>query len=268
MVDVPLSKLPEAGSLTGEEIAWISQLSTSITISGTTISALASDNSFNDSGSGFVSAGFAVDDYVYVEGFTGNVVNNLFSGKITALTAGKMTIGGTDGDVIVDDAAGETVTISKWVSKRRGVGAAAFEGALVTKASDQTTADYSAGAVVGWDSETYDLGGWHESVTNPSRLTVPSGVSLVSIVGEIHLNNVTAGNQAQIAIIKNGSAIDTDVGMPVQTAAPNNTTRRINIASPVLQVSPGDYFEMHLTVNADSSVTVEATSSWFAIRAV
>jgi hypothetical protein len=62
-----------------------------------------------------------VDDYVFVEGFTGNAANNIFSGKITALTVGKMTIGGTDGDVIVDDAAGESVTISKWVSRRKDV---------------------------------------------------------------------------------------------------------------------------------------------------
>jgi hypothetical protein len=58
---------------------------------------------------------------VRVQGFTGNTTNNILVGTITALTAGKMTIGGTDGDVIVDDAAGESVTISKWVSRRATV---------------------------------------------------------------------------------------------------------------------------------------------------
>jgi hypothetical protein len=81
------------------------------TITAATISAQASDNSFNDSGSGFVTAGFGVGQAVVVSGFTGSVANNL-TGIITALTAGKMTIGGTDGDVIVDDAAGESVTIT------------------------------------------------------------------------------------------------------------------------------------------------------------
>lgn len=81
------------------------------TITATTISAAASDNSFNDSGSGFVTAGFQVGDKVAVTGFTGNAANNIASGTITSLTAGKMIIGGTDGDVIVDDAAGESVTI-------------------------------------------------------------------------------------------------------------------------------------------------------------
>jgi hypothetical protein len=84
---------------------------TADTITASTISALASDNSFNDSGTGFVTAGFEVGQAVVVSGFTGDTANNL-TGIITALTAGKMTIGGTDGDVIVDDAAGEAVTIT------------------------------------------------------------------------------------------------------------------------------------------------------------
>lgn len=113
--------LTAAGTLIGNELLMISQLSTTVTITATTLSAQASDNSYNDSGSGFVAAGFAVGDRVNVSGFTGNAANNILTGEITALTAAKMTIGGTDGDVIVDDAAGESVTISKWVSRRATV---------------------------------------------------------------------------------------------------------------------------------------------------
>lgn len=113
-----ISALLASSALTGVELLEVSQLSTTVTISAATISALASDNSFNDSGSGFVTAGFATGDRVKVTGFTGNTANNIFVGEITALTAGKMTIGGADGDVIVDDAAGETVTISKWITRR------------------------------------------------------------------------------------------------------------------------------------------------------
>jgi hypothetical protein len=95
-----------------------SRLSATVTITASTISAQASDNSFNDSGAGFLAAGFAVGKSVNVVGFTGNVANNLGSGRITLLTATKMAIGGTDGDVIVDDAAGESVTITAWESVR------------------------------------------------------------------------------------------------------------------------------------------------------
>jgi hypothetical protein len=113
-----ITDLPAAGTLTGDELLEVSQLSTTVTITATTISAAASDNSYNDSGSGFVTAGFAVGDRVKVSGFTGNTANNIFVGIVTALTTAKMTIGGTDGDVIVDDAAGESVTITKWTSRR------------------------------------------------------------------------------------------------------------------------------------------------------
>lgn len=82
------------------------------TKTATTISAVASDNSYNDSGNGFVTAGFSVGDKVNVTGFTGNVANNITGGTITSVAAGKIIIGGTDGDVIVDDAAGESVTIA------------------------------------------------------------------------------------------------------------------------------------------------------------
>jgi hypothetical protein len=118
MVAKAITDLTLASALAGTELIEVSQLSTSVRISAGTLSAQASDNSYNDSGSGFISAGFAVNDRVNVAGFTGNTVNNIVVGVITALTASKMTIGGTDGDVIVDDAAGETVVIAKWTSRR------------------------------------------------------------------------------------------------------------------------------------------------------
>lgn len=119
MVDISLSQMDEASALIGEEQTLISQLSTTVAITAATISAQASDDSLNDSGDGFIAAGFAVDDRVHVSGFTGDPANNFFSGVIATLAAGKMTIAGAEGAAIVDDAAGETVTISKWVSVRK-----------------------------------------------------------------------------------------------------------------------------------------------------
>jgi len=113
-----ITDLSAATSLTGNELVELSQLSTTVVYTATTISADGDDNSYNDSANQFVAEGFAIGQRVNVVGFTGNVANNIFVGVITALTAGKMTIGGTDGDVIVDDAAGESVTITKWNSAR------------------------------------------------------------------------------------------------------------------------------------------------------
>lgn len=115
---IKISQMAEAPSLDGSELLEVSKLSSTITITASTISALASDNSFNDSGSGFLDAGFAVGDQVNVTGFSGDTANNIFSGKIQTLTSAKMVIESPAGDAIVNDSAGESVTITKWETVR------------------------------------------------------------------------------------------------------------------------------------------------------
>lgn len=86
---------------------------TNATITATTISAAAADDSFNDSGNGFVAAGFKVGQMIVVSGFTGDVANNR-TYKIATVAAGKITVTLPDGSAaanIVDDAAAESVTI-------------------------------------------------------------------------------------------------------------------------------------------------------------
>lgn len=150
MAQKRITDLEAAGAQTGAELVEVSQLSDTVFIEAVTISAQASDNSYNDSGSGFVSAGFAVADRVRVSGFTGDVANNIFVGIVTSLTSSKMTIGGTDGDVIADDAAGESVTITKWTSRRISLqelsSFANSSGATVqTESADYTLAPEDAG---------------------------------------------------------------------------------------------------------------------------
>ncbi len=140
-----ITDLPAANTLVGSELLELSQVSTTVTITAATISAIASDNSFNDSAAGFVAAGFAIGDRVRVTGFTGDTANNILAGTVTALTTAKMTIGGTDGDVIVDDAAGESVTIAKWTSRRVAIddlpgGGGASTESIIVAAGDETTA--------------------------------------------------------------------------------------------------------------------------------
>lgn len=83
------------------------------TKTGTTLSAQASDDSFNDSAAGFVTAGFQVGDRITVSGFTGDVSNN-GTFLVANVAAGKLIVTDLAGGpvVLVDDAAGESVTIS------------------------------------------------------------------------------------------------------------------------------------------------------------
>jgi len=144
-VGTRISQMTAASSIAGTEQIEVAQLSTTVTMTAATISALASDNSYNDSGSGFLTAGFTVGDSVYVSGFTGSSANNINSGVITELTAAKMTIGGSDGDVIVDDSAGESVTLTKWLTKRTTLADAAVIADMATQTiKGRTTAGTGA----------------------------------------------------------------------------------------------------------------------------
>ncbi len=162
-MSLKFSQATAAGTLTGSELVLVSQLSTTVTMTATTLSALASDNSYNDSAAQFVAEGFAVGDTVKVSGFTGNAANNINSGTITALTTAKMTIGGTDGDVIVDDAAGESVTITKWDTRRAtsqevanlgGGGGAGLSGLTFTSDTGSTADSDPGNGLFKWNNAT------------------------------------------------------------------------------------------------------------------
>ena len=72
----------------------------------TTFSMAVSDNSVNDSGSGFVTAGFLANQWVEIRGFTTAANNGYF--KIVSVVAGKMVL---SGGIVEDEAVGDSVTI-------------------------------------------------------------------------------------------------------------------------------------------------------------
>lgn len=81
-------------------------------IADDTFSVVASDDSFNDSGNGFLTAGFLADQIITVAGFTTAANNGKF--KIATAAAGKLTVTDLDGNpvTLVDEAAGDAVTIT------------------------------------------------------------------------------------------------------------------------------------------------------------
>jgi hypothetical protein len=202
-----ITDLPAASTLVGDELLEVSQLSTSVTITENSISAAASDNSFNDSGTGFVSAGFAVGDRIKVSGFA-NGANNLLVGIVTDLTAGKMTIGGTDGDVIVDEGSGGNVTIAKWGSRRAtladigigGGGASAPTVRTIAASDDLVVGD--ANNIVVTDT------GSANTVTVPDEASVafPDGTVVSVVQNGAGTTTIAADTGVTINGVLNGSA--------------------------------------------------------------
>jgi hypothetical protein len=142
-----------------------------------------------------------------------------------------------------------------------------FSGAMAKKSADQTAANYSAGPVITWNTDALDVGGWHDTGSNTSRLTVPSGVSYARVYANIGVTGIDPNNDTYAWIEKNGdnNAATRHVNLPVGLVNTAGTEAYINLVSPPLAVVAGDYFEVRLLIQGDASVTVE-DFSWFAIE--
>lgn len=139
-------------------------------------------------------------------------------------------------------------------------------GALVRKASDQTSANYVTLTAVAWDQEVYDTDSIHDNVTNNTRLTVPSGVTLVRVGAAYHISSLAANEYWNVEIHKNGSG--SYDGAAGQITASPLTAARGTLWTPILDVTAGDYFESKYDAQADTSVTVTAALNWFAMEII
>lgn len=140
-----------------------------------------------------------------------------------------------------------------------------FRGCLAYVGSTLSGADYTTEAAIPLDAELYDTDGFHDSGSNPSRLTVPAGVSMVRLAGAINCGAVAATGAARMRIRKNGTP--GQPGEPVHEVEPTNTFRSA-LGTGALPVVPGDYFELTLLVPGDNSINVVSNITWLAIEVV
>jgi hypothetical protein len=142
-----------------------------------------------------------------------------------------------------------------------------FRGANVTKAADQTLANYTgAGAAIAWDSEIVDVGGWHDNATFNNRLTVPAGVNFVVVTANVYVENLSAG-QIMALYIQKGGTFDW-VGAASATWDGDSTSPTLSASTGPVPVTAGEYFDVLLAVQSDNSISVMADRSNFSIRAV
>lgn len=142
-----------------------------------------------------------------------------------------------------------------------------FMGALLNLTTT-TGQNYSSGLTVPWNVEVYDTDGFHDNVTNNTRLTIPSGLGIkkVRLVGCVRGNALTAGSDHTIVIWKNGTAAY--AGNSATFAETNAFADQQNcVVSPVLSVVDGDYFELFYSTS-DTSSGIQADRSFFGIEVV
>ena len=139
-------------------------------------------------------------------------------------------------------------------------------GALVKPDADITTVNASAGYEIVHDAEDYDTDSIHSNSVNNTRLTVPSGVTKVRLSANVHIDALSASKYAIHLITKGGSGDYTGVAQIATKTTLGE--ERSNISTAILTVTSGDYFEQKITVETDTSVTVTAARTWFAMEII
>jgi hypothetical protein len=127
-----------------------------------------------------------------------------------------------------------------------------YKGARVTLAAAQSIPTGTLTAV-GFTSENWDAGGWHDNATNNTRLTVPAATTgYLSIVGGLHMEG-TSGTFREIRLTKNGALFHTTLLAPASFG-------RFPFAAEV-EVVPGDFIEM--VVKHDAATALDAALDTF-----
>jgi hypothetical protein len=142
-----------------------------------------------------------------------------------------------------------------------------FKGAMVRKSANQSIPS-GTNTPVTWQTAIYDTSGIYNP-SNPTRLTVPAGVTKVRLAAQIVFGSNATGKR-DVLIQKNGS-LNYD-GRATTNALPvtgTSQTMTVNITSPVLEVTQGDYFEILVYQNSGGSLTVDDWwTTWAALEVV
>ena len=167
--------------------------------------------------------------------------------------------GPTNGDVLQFDG-------TVWGAAGAGIFQRAllpFRGALVRLSSNYSVSTTNSHVAIPWQSAVYDSDVFWDA-GEPTRLTVPAGVTRVRITGNVEWQN--SPTSQLIEVRKNGQSIIGGGSFIVRGDGSYSNQMR-NIASAVLSVVAGDWFELSVYIGGSGTIkSIERT--WFAIEVV
>jgi hypothetical protein len=136
-----------------------------------------------------------------------------------------------------------------------------WRGARIRLGTSPGAANLNTLTNIVWDTEDEDTDGFWEGVTNPARITIPSGLGIkrVTIEAVVHLTGITSGtNDHQIALYLNGASTGHNTRV---AATESGTVSRALITVPDFPVSDADYFEIKTAcAGTDTSVNIGTDS--------
>ncbi len=170
---------------------------------------------------------------------------------VTAVRSGTMSVVARFVVTVVNDATG-AVTLVNVATALSGVGV--FRGALVNDSSEFTMTT-GVQADLDFNNEEYDTDNIHDTSVNPSRLTVPAGVTRVQLWCQIAGTGDETFGDFIIQLIKNGSGLPKG-GFHINLEQTTSLFKMTTIST-VLEVNPTDFFELRVFQNSGGDMTVD-----------
>lgn len=171
----------------------------------------------------------------------------------------KITGGGPGaGRVLVSDSSG----LASWQG---------FRGTLVYNNTNQSIPTNTS-TYLSFNSEIYDTSSIHDTVTNNSRLTVPAGVTKVKLSAKAYWEAPGLTNfLVSVYIRKNGNNYPGMAAVAGPASGAISTVTIQQAFSSVVNVNPGDYFEVLVVHGYGSNINVsnyDGSSTWFAMEII
>lgn len=205
----------------------------------TTVTATVADDAITSAkiGAGAVGTAELADDGVTAAKIGAGEVgtSELADDSVTAAKIGAGQVGTTE---LADDA----VTFAKFA-------AAAFPAALVHNSGVQATASGSFTAIT-FDTEVFDVHGFHDAGANTERLTVPAGYGGTYLVGA-HVSTAANGTGIREAYIYRNAA---QVGEGTRITSPSGTERASMMVVTLLALAAGDYVDVRVGQTSGGSL--------------
>lgn len=130
-----------------------------------------------------------------------------------------------------------------------------------------TSQNFTSITAIAWSGgDILDTDAFHDPASNNTRVVIPSGVSRIQLFGQVGIQNATSGETLEITIRKNGSAITTvQVNTNMSEASTINTGQFVSWP---MNCVATDYYEVQVTVQADTAVDLLVSRTWFSAMKV
>lgn len=159
----------------------------------------------------------------------------------------------------------ESLSAAQKAAVRSGIGVN-LRGALLRLNAPLTAQNFTAGGTIPWEAAEYDTEGAWSLGVNPNRLTVPAStdITYAKVSTSISLTNHTSDLWTILTIRKGGTHDWTYGG--ATTMEVGLTGPRMYCATPWVPVTAGEYFDLRIDAETDTSIDVGNNRSWFAIE--